>query len=1058
MARSRPAGRNSRSRTSVPQTNNFHTTHFTSADPAPSTQKARSHFSAQKSTSRPANTRNAAPSPVIPSSSRKRKARSQNAFAIASEQAAGSEKVRKGRLGEVDDGGDAEPRSKRRRLGMDEDEDDDKPGDGVGLDDQIEDMDAGKKWHVGVGSDDEDDEVDSDEAFGSGDEEKFEGYTFRGSWGGTKQRRGAGRTRAGSLDLSEGEEVGEENGDSMGSDAVDLADMLDDEEGPAAKTSKTKTKDKGRHSSPPSEGDLDGISQKSGPDDDFGGFDDEVDSGLNLEELLQGGSSNEDDVSDDSDSEPESDDDDPEKLERLNDIVASLPQPEPKGQATDNGESEDGPSDASRMIAALKDMPNLNPAFRSSLKTLTRHTDSSGKAKGSDRPKDLVQVPLPKRQKDKLDRTAAYKKAKETLNRWIDTVKHNRRADHLIFPLKDPHTQEAEGTTRMVQPRLSSKNDKPQNDLESAIQSILQQSGLAGPGGKTEEQQVREAEELESNKMPLEDVLAKRAELRKARDLLFREEQRAKRIKKIKSKAYRRVHRKERERNAQKERDLMAAAGLEMSDEEREKVDRRRAEERMETRHRDSKWAKSVKQTGRVAWDEEARSDVTEMAKRNEELRKRMGGEKLRGEDDEDSQGESDSDSIDEGDEETMRNKLLTELDKSGSASSPEGPGSRLMSMGFMQRAEAQRKKENDEAAEAAQHDLFGEESASESEPQAEIGRRSFGPTKATTDNALQATRKQKKNEFEEGTDSENEVDGPGTQFFRERDSGQNNTRPVVESGSNTPSNSKTKESNKEQGSQRVDSSYHGVTRPGAKSVTSHARDHTEEKNAKSIPLASSGTHVAKQPIPPSNPSNWTIVPAPQTNSNQTEDGDEEDENTSNNGEAGIFLAPSNEELVRAAFARGDEEDAADNFEREKHEAAESEDDQYEDTVLPGWGTWTGAGIPDKRKNSKKQGKQQKEQQRQQKFLKKSAEGVAPNHRKDAKLPNVILSEKRVRKNAKYLASTLPHPFENRQQYERSLRIPMGPEWTTKESFQANTKPRVIVKQGIVKPMEKPLL
>lgn len=60
--------------------------------------------------------------------------------------------------------------------------------------------------------------------------------------------------------------------------------------------------------------------------------------------------------------------------------------------------------------------------------------------------------------------------------------------------------------------------------------------------------------------------------------------------------------------------------------------------------------------------------------------------------------------------------------------------------------------------------------------------------------------------------------------------------------------------------------------------------------------------------------------------------------------------------------------------------------------------------------------------------------------------------------NAKYLAPALPHPFETRQQYERSLRVPVGPEWTTKETFQAATKPRVLMKQGIIAPMEKPLL
>jgi U3 small nucleolar RNA-associated protein 14 len=55
------------------------------------------------------------------------------------------------------------------------------------------------------------------------------------------------------------------------------------------------------------------------------------------------------------------------------------------------------------------------------------------------------------------------------------------------------------------------------------------------------------------------------------------------------------------------------------------------------------------------------------------------------------------------------------------------------------------------------------------------------------------------------------------------------------------------------------------------------------------------------------------------------------------------------------------------------------------------------------------------------------------------------------------MATQLPHEFENKAQYERSLRMPLGPEWSTKETFQGATKPRVIVKQGVIKPMEKPM-
>jgi U3 small nucleolar RNA-associated protein 14 len=42
--------------------------------------------------------------------------------------------------------------------------------------------------------------------------------------------------------------------------------------------------------------------------------------------------------------------------------------------------------------------------------------------------------------------------------------------------------------------------------------------------------------------------------------------------------------------------------------------------------------------------------------------------------------------------------------------------------------------------------------------------------------------------------------------------------------------------------------------------------------------------------------------------------------------------------------------------------------------------------------------------------------------------------------------------------YERSLRLPVGPDWMTKETFQDSTKPRVIVKPGIIAPMTKPIV
>ena len=65
--------------------------------------------------------------------------------------------------------------------------------------------------------------------------------------------------------------------------------------------------------------------------------------------------------------------------------------------------------------------------------------------------------------------------------------------------------------------------------------------------------------------------------------------------------------------------------------------------------------------------------------------------------------------------------------------------------------------------------------------------------------------------------------------------------------------------------------------------------------------------------------------------------------------------------------------------------------------------------------------------------------------------------KKTIKKNNRYLATELPHPFENRAQYERSLRVPIGPEWTTKKDFQDGVKPRILLKQGIVRAIAKPV-
>jgi U3 small nucleolar RNA-associated protein 14 len=92
-------------------------------------------------------------------------------------------------------------------------------------------------------------------------------------------------------------------------------------------------------------------------------------------------------------------------------------------------------------------------------------------------------------------------------------------------------------------------------------------------------------------------------------------------------------------------------------------------------------------------------------------------------------------------------------------------------------------------------------------------------------------------------------------------------------------------------------------------------------------------------------------------------------------------LAFTQRELVEQAFAN---DNVVQEFEDEKREIMEEDTPKDQDLTLPGWGAWGGKGLKD-RKNV---------------VIKKAlpGEGVAANKRKDAKLGNVIISEKRSKK------------------------------------------------------------
>ncbi|KAK8121004.1 U3 small nucleolar RNA-associated protein 14 [Apiospora kogelbergensis] len=872
-----------------------------------------------------------------PRSKAKSKTTAMNAFAIASDHHAERTKRTPRNRGLDVDFGPGKVQQNEDEDDEDEDDEDERPRkvrratrDEDGKEIEYGSDSSGNEWRVGVtGNEEDDSEIESDEAFGESDEERFDGYAF----GGSSQKK-----------TGKKDEVDDDSDDeSLGSDAIDLAAALDMS-----------------------------MSDDDGPEGE-GSDDSDDESGSDESESSQ-------------DSSDEDEDDDVDGA-GVKDFVSKF-----AGAAQDDEDDEPVTAQGKAKID-LKDLGLFgikDPQLKQSVKLMNKEKKSSKPQK--------LDVPLARRAQGRLDRAVAYEQTNKTLDRWTETVKHNRRADHLMFPLAQNETGLAKLDNTQIQP-IDQK--KATNELEQTIMGIMEQSGL---GPSAEKAKQGDGDDEEQQALSRQNVIDRRRE----RELKSREDKRAKRLKKIKSKTFHRIHRKQREKDDMREHEVRLAAGEIDSEEEREAQERQRATERMGARHRESKWAKMANKNGRAAWDEDVRTGIADMARRNDELRRRIDGRPDKGSDDDnDSDYSADSE---EGDE---RKRIMQQLQDAENAN--DGPGSKLLNLPFMKKSEAAKKKANDELTKQILKQLRDEDGSGhdsdDSEPEGLVGRKTFGgPITDANGTAVAAmkNRKEKKQRQEEVAEQLGKI------LSEKNDAAAHVATSATREQVIKPT----------QGAWSA-APVEKVTKKQKKANKANAGADVLELDSSAVVRAPEAEAKSRQ--------------KPASNKQRTAVAGEDD--ASDDGESHMPIRFTEQELLDKAFGGLD---VVADFEQEKHELQDEQDEKTIDKTMPGWGSWVGEGVS-KREQKRHQGR----------FLEKQA-GVKKTDRKDNKLKNVIISEKRTRKNDKYLASHLPHTYENETQYERSLRLPLGPDWVTKQTFQAATKPRVMIKQGIIAPMSRP--
>lgn len=252
------------------------------------------------------------------------------------------------------------------------------------------------------------------------------------------------------------------------------------------------------------------------------------------------------------------------------------------------------------------------------------------------------------------------------------------------------------------------------------------------------------------------DLAARRAELRRQRDLMYRAERKAKRVAKIKSKAYRRIHRKGKDKDGpqlslEDLEELDRIDGGDRVAEEKSRLEVLRAKERVTLKHsqKGGRWAKKV--DGLDGLEDERNKSIRDMVERRDQLRKKIAG--IEDEDVDEfapSGSEEEDESGDDADFDSIRRTAFDELatlDAKEAAAALNDPKMKgVMNMKFMKDARARASREVDQDAddlrrrlkqmdELADREEAGDETGSlavAQQVQGNLGRMVFGPSSIT--------------------------------------------------------------------------------------------------------------------------------------------------------------------------------------------------------------------------------------------------------------------------------------------------------------------------------------
>ena len=641
--------------------------------------------------------------------------------------------------------------------------------------------------------------------------------------------------------------------------------------------------------------------------------------------------------------------------------------------------------------------------------------------------------------------------------------------------------------------------------MELEITRLLQGSGASGLGDEKGVEKSEEAEMVSSG-LTEAQARAKHAELSKMRSLLFYEQQKRKRVSKIKSKAYHRIRKRQAARRGEGqegEGDDLAELDPEAAAAAEEKEALARMEERAGLKHKNtSKWAKQQLKAG-VHGSGVGRKAMGEQLRLGEELRKKATDKPKMNEggssdssdssdDDEDYQGSA-SDARAEAVKETEALLLGMNQDddkasgsgnsggdvfSGGSDKSKKAATKGLAGMKFMQKA-AQRQREaargeaeallkelaegerlssddDDEVKEGIEEEEQGEGS-NISAPEMlgdslEVVGRAGSGKRVRVDQAIDVGAP--KTNGKDGEKTKGTTANTGKASTNDDSTASNATAtvaplpppPVPQEVANPwldPSASSSRQKKRKASSSSSSEAAHVVDVDRATAAALAGTEHEDKAaaakdSAKKRVKGWAGTAAGGAHTVPRNPD------ASSSSSSQHDA-----------AAASNLKELTQAELVARAFAAPDfETELAANKEAQLGLESKAKAPAVESD---GWGSWAGMGAPPpvSRKPavaSKAKHDDNKRPHSDAKEQPSSSGGGAPasssSRRTDRSLPLVMINQKRVKAAARLKVEHVPYPFTSREQYERSLAVPIGKEWNGMRAARGFARPKVVTDAG----------